>query len=50
MYDTKSKVENGCAVIECELSLIAVYLQRIVTVGATYTVDGKGRIDANLQV
>jgi beta-galactosidase len=50
VYDTKWKVENGCAVIECELSLIAVYLQRIVTVAATYTVDGKGQIDAKLEV
>jgi beta-galactosidase len=48
IYGVTAREENGLAVIECELSLAPVFLQRILTIRARYTVGRNGVTDISL--
>lgn len=47
-YASSCRIENGTAIIECDLSLAPIYLERVLTIHATYTVGGDGAIRAQL--
>ncbi len=47
-YASSGRVENGVAVIECSLSLAPVYLERVLTIHAVYTVGGDGAVRMQL--
>ena len=49
-YATTAEVKDGVAVIDCELSLTPIYLQRAATIHAVYTIDAKGVVSAKLDV
>lgn len=47
-YKSSCRVENGYAVVECDLSLAPIYLERVLTLHAIYTVGGDGVIRVQL--
>lgn len=49
-YDTQIKKEKGKVIIETELSLAPVYLQRILDISQVCTVYASGRIDIAMKV
>ncbi|NLB91207.1 MAG: DUF4981 domain-containing protein, partial [Clostridiales bacterium] len=48
VYETKISEKDGNVTIQAKLSLAGVYLQKVLTVNATYTVEKTGKISAVL--
>ena len=49
-YGTTVTEKDGCAVIESDLSVAAIYAQRILEIHAEWTVAGDGTVDVRLDV
>lgn len=49
-YETTVTVKDGSAVIESDLSVAAVYAQRILEIHAVWTIAGDGTLDVRLDV
>ncbi len=49
VYSAEARIEGSEAVIDCQLSLAAVYRQRAVTLSARFAVDGQGRVRIHLE-
>ena len=48
VYSTAAKTENGIAVIECKMAVVAVYVQKIIDVTATWKIDANGAVTASM--
>ena len=49
-YNTTVTEKDGCIVIESNLSVAAIYAQRILEIHAVWTVSGDGAVDVHLDV
>ena len=49
-YNTTVTEKDGCIVIESDLSVAAIYAQRILEIHAVWTVSGNGAVDVHLDV
>lgn len=47
-YETKASINGTCAVIRCHLSLTPIYLQKVLDIQATFTIQPDGRVKADL--